>query len=162
MPCVCALCSKAASFGTQEDLRCLFCWQGSGMIVFSATHPLGPWHRQPDDLGCIANASNPTPAEQGTLPLTAEYSPGQARALVVLAGVSVCNVCSRSKFRSANRGLGQGCNYQGAIAASASRAQQNFVLPILTSGGSTEYIWTGDRWMQVRAPLSWLRLCLCH
>ena len=29
-----------------------------------------------------------------------------------------------------------------------SRAQQNFVVPIVTSSGATEYIWTGDRWMQ--------------
>lgn len=100
---------------------CCFCWQGSGMIVFSAPRPLGPWHRQPGaaDLGCIANASNPTPAEQGTLPLTATIS------------------------------AGQGCNYQGAVAASTSRAQQNFVVPIVTVAGSTEYVWTGDRWMQV-------------
>lgn len=81
---------------------------------------LGPWRKQAGstDLGCIANSSNPTPAEQGSLPLTAIASPGQ------------------------------GCNYKGARAASVSRAQQNFVVPIVTSSGTTEYIWTGDRWMQ--------------
>ena len=68
--------------------------------------------------GCIANSSNPSPAEQGSLPLTAVLSPGQ------------------------------GCNYQAAHAESVSRAQQNFVVPIVTSSGATEYIWTGDRWMQ--------------
>ena len=99
---------------------CCFCWQGSGLIVYHAPHPLGPWTKQRGpaaDLGCIPNASNPTPAEAGTLPLTAEVSPGQ------------------------------GCNYKGVQAASVSRAQQNFVFPIATPTG-VEYIWTGDRWMQ--------------
>jgi hypothetical protein len=99
---------------------CCFCYQGSGMIVYTASHPLGPWLIQegPEmDLGCIANASNPSPAKQHTLPLTAVLSPGN------------------------------GCNYQGAVAASVSRAQQNFVVQIETPTG-TEYVWTGDRWMQ--------------
>jgi hypothetical protein len=98
---------------------CCFCFQGSGMITYTAPHPLGPWRKQPGaaDLGCITNASNPTPADQHSLPLTARLSPGQ------------------------------GCNYHGARAASVSRAQQNFVLPVHTPKG-VQYIWTGDRWMQ--------------
>ena len=106
---------------------CCFCFQGSGMITYTAPHPLGPWRRQgATDLGCIANASNPTPAEQHSLPLTAQPSPGQ------------------------------GCLYKGVQAASASRAQQNFVIPVTTPSGGTEFIWTGDRWMQAhgeRQPL---------
>lgn len=98
---------------------CCFCYQGSGMIVYAAPHPLGPWAKQlgPADLGCIANASTPTPAEQHTLPLTAVPSPGQ------------------------------GCSYRGAKAASVSCAQQSFVFPVTTPAGRI-HIWTGDRWMQ--------------
>eukprot|EP00040_Diaphanoeca_grandis_P042937 m.266442 g.266442 ORF g.266442 m.266442 type:complete len:436 (-) comp67484_c0_seq1:51-1358(-) len=99
---------------------CCFCYQGSGMIVYTSTHPLGPWRKQagPSDLGCIQNSSNPTPTMQHTLPSTAQISPGN------------------------------GCNYKGAISASASRAQQNFVIPITTTNGETVFVWTGDRWMQ--------------
>lgn len=115
---------------------CCFCWQGSGMITYVASHPLGPWRRQPGppDIGCVANSSNPTPVKQKTLPLTAQVSPGQ------------------------------GCNYLGARAASVSRAQQNFVLPIHTADGGVSYVWTGDRWMQApdgtkaHEPQSWLKL----
>jgi hypothetical protein len=57
-----------------------------------------------------------------------------------------------------------GCNYGGARAASVSRAQQNFVLPVHTTGGGVAHVWTGDRWMQAadgtkaHEPQSWLRL----
>ena len=43
---------------------------------------------------------------------------------------------------------GQGCLYQNAQQASTTRAQQNFVVQIETASGETEYVWTGDRWMQ--------------
>jgi beta-xylosidase len=35
---------------------CCFCFQGSGMIVYTAEHPLGPWSKQAGqaDLGCVA------------------------------------------------------------------------------------------------------------
>ena len=35
---------------------------------------------------------------------------------------------------------------------SLTRAQQNFVMPVRTSSGSTEYIWTGDRWQSSGCP----------
>lgn len=100
---------------------CCFCWQGSGMIVYRAQHPLGPWVAQSGgaDLGCTPGASNPTPVDARTLPLTAQPSPGQ------------------------------GCNYpSGTVAASVSRAQQNFVFPVRTADGGTAMVYTGDRWMQ--------------
>jgi len=103
-------------------------------FVFTAPHPLGPWVQQGSaDLGCIANASNPTPAAQHSLPLTAILTPGQ------------------------------GCNYEGAVAASTSRAQQNFVITVDTGNG-IDHIWTGDRWMQAvdgvkgHEPQFWARL----
>ena len=55
--------------------------------------------------------------------------------------------------------------YKNAHAASVSRAQQNFVVPIVTPSGTTEYIWTGDRWMQAtdgkkaHEPQFWVRVC---
>ena len=117
---------------------CCFCYQGSGMYVFTAPHPLGPWTQQtePDgtaDYGCMPNATTPTPAEQHTLPATAFPQPGQ------------------------------GCLYglpPGGTAASATRAQQNFVFE--TPRG--EFVWTGDRWMQAadgikgHEPQFWARL----
>lgn len=113
---------------------CCFCFQGSGMYVFTAPTPLGPWVQQgTEDLGCVANSSNPTPAEQHSLPLTAVLTPGQ------------------------------GCNYQHAVAASTSRAQQNFVVTVETGNGK-DFIWTGDRWMQAadgikgHEPQFWARL----
>ena len=111
------------------------------MFVFTAPHPLGPWKQQGpawsepgSDLGCTANATTPTPAEQHTLPLTAFPQPGQ------------------------------GCIYNGARAASVSRAQQNFIVEVATASGETEFIWTGDRWMQApdgikgHEPQYWDRL----
>merc|ERR1719265_2458686 len=46
------------------------------------------------------------------------------------------------------------------------KAQQNFVFPVETASGNTEYIWTGDRWesaadgikahdLQYWTPLTW-------
>jgi beta-xylosidase len=102
---------------------CCFCYQGSDMFVFQAPHPLGPWKQQSNaDLEC-ANATTPTPAHPGwgskSLPLTAIPTPGQ------------------------------GCLYQNTKQASTciTRARQNFVVQVETASGS-EYIWTGDRWMQ--------------
>lgn len=104
---------------------CCFCYQGSGMITYTATHPMGPWTKQPGpaDLGCIEGANTSTPSELHTLPLTAQPSPGQ------------------------------GCNYKNAVARSVSQAQQNFVFPVLTADRGWVHVWTGDRWMQVRSVL---------
>ena len=126
---------------------CCFCYQGSGMFVFTAPHPLGPWTQQSQplsaglvDLGCTANAETPTPKTNPmgkTLPLTATVTSGQ------------------------------GCVYKGAKAASVSQAQQNFVIEIPPSGGEdaqSDFIWTGDRWMQApdgmkgHEPQYWGRL----
>lgn len=127
-----SLWKKDGTYFLSTGHCCCFCWQGSGFIVYTAKHPLGPWTLQPSpaaaaggggrggehDMGCTANASNPTPAEQHTLPLTAIASPGQ------------------------------GCNYQNAVAASVSRAQQNFVFTVATASAGVVTVYTGDRWMQ--------------
>ena len=59
---------------------------------------------------------------------------------------------------------GQGCLYQNAQQASTTRAQQNFVVQIEIASGETEYVWTGDRWMQApdgikgHEPQFWAKL----
>ncbi|KAL0483063.1 hypothetical protein AKO1_014963 [Acrasis kona] len=48
---------------------CCFCQQGSGVIVYTAPHPMGPWKRQPGpDLACV-----PT---NGTIIGNGEPTPG--------------------------------------------------------------------------------------
>jgi hypothetical protein len=108
---------------------CCFCYQGSGMFVFWSRHPMGPWTQQSQDasrglidLGCTPNATTPTPLTNPmgrTLPTTAQTTSGQ------------------------------GCLYNAA-GASVTQAQQNFVIeiPSRMPGGSSEFIWTGDRSMQ--------------
>lgn len=39
-----------------------------------------------------------------------------------------------------------------AAVSRCSQAQQNFVIPVQTSAGDTEYIWTGDRWQSGGCP----------
>lgn len=118
---------------------CCFCYQGSGMFVFTAPHPMGPWTQQLQsgraDFGCVANATTPTPKQIHSLPVTAFPQPGQ------------------------------GCIYNGAKSASVTRAQQNFVVEIKSSSSNiTDYVWTGDRWMQApdgikgHEPQTWTRL----
>jgi hypothetical protein len=92
---------------------CCFCYQGSGMFVFQAPHPLGPWKQQASsDLGCV-NGTTPTPGEpkwgSPSLPLTARPQPGQ------------------------------GCLFNNAKQASVTRAQQNFVVQVEAASGETEY-----------------------
>lgn len=49
---------------------CCYCYQGSGIIVHTAPHPLGPWKKQVGpDLGCSYNTTSST--------LRAEPTPGQ-------------------------------------------------------------------------------------
>ena len=65
------------------DHCCCFCFQGSGIKVFTAPHPLGPWMQQPgaDDLACN------TPAQlMRTTPLLPwDSMPGQPRAAAAAA-----------------------------------------------------------------------------
>ena len=108
---------------------CAFCYQGSGLFIFTAPRPAGPWTPQvahghvhngsaAADLGCIDGNVTPKPRELGTLPLTAEPTPGQ------------------------------GCSYRGRKASSVSQAQQNFIVEVETDDLGATYVWTGDRWMQ--------------
>ena len=40
----------------------------------------------------------------------------------------------------------------GVVCLHCWQAQQNFVIPVQTTGGDTEYIWTGDRWQSGGCP----------
>eukprot|EP00966_Prymnesium_polylepis_P013876 320045-Prymnesium_polylepis.2 len=36
---------------------CCFCFQGSGILVATASHPMGPWSVLPGDLVCVDNST---------------------------------------------------------------------------------------------------------
>ena len=108
---------------------CCFCYQGSGIIVHTASHPLGPWTAQPGgDIACNSQstASLSSPQSQQAHQLPNEKVSSSLRALPT---------------------PGQGCLYENTTFVSSTRSQQNFVITVPTSTGQ-EYIWTGDRWQQ--------------
>ena len=39
---------------------CCFCYQGSGIRVYTAVHPLGPYQFQGEDIACAATAAAAT------------------------------------------------------------------------------------------------------
>ena len=88
---------------------CCFCGQGSGIQVYTATHPLGPWLYH-DNIGCTTSTS------------------------------SKCG-CGMDH---------DGC--AGSYGSAVTKAQQNFVIPVMSSTNTTEYIWTGDRWQSGGCP----------
>ena len=52
---------------------CCFCYQGSGIMVATARHPMGPWSVLPGDLACVDNATSvPAVSRPGGTP-----TPGQ-------------------------------------------------------------------------------------
>lgn len=110
---------------------CCFCYQGSGIRVYTASSPLGPYTFQGQDIACQTTRSSSSSSSSSSLIL----SPATA---VADGPVSTPN---------------QGCLFYSSDQASATRAQQNFVVEVRTAAGETEYLWTGDRWMQVRRPL---------
>jgi hypothetical protein len=103
---------------------CCYCYQGSGVIVHTATSPLGPWTTQAfSEVACVPTAN-------------ASISEGQS---------------SAPSYLDAALGAlptpGQGCQYNNASTTSALKAQQSFILEVQTPSGP-EFIWTGDRWQQ--------------
>eukprot|EP00041_Stephanoeca_diplocostata_P012805 m.215447 g.215447 ORF g.215447 m.215447 type:complete len:427 (+) comp19097_c0_seq3:50-1330(+) len=103
---------------------CCFCFQGSGIMVYTAHNPMGPWTAQCSDVvnntGCLSPSGDLACIESND----AVFSP------------------------HAEPTPNQGCNYKGRSQVSALRAQQNFVITIERAGGDNEYLWTGDRWQQ--------------
>lgn len=92
---------------------CCFCGHGSGVQVYTAAHPLGPFTFH-NNVGCLANGS---------------LTPG-------------CGCGMDHKLKEGGR-QGQQCSSYGD---SLTKAQQNFVIQIPQADGSTQFVWTGDRW----------------
>lgn len=102
---------------------CCFCYQGSGIIVHTASHPLGPWSNQTGgDIAC-------QPAEL--------LNNQSTSAAAMLPGTRA----------AAEPTPGQGCLYENPNLVSTTRAQQNYVIEVETLSGLA-YVWTGDRWQQ--------------
>ena len=113
---------------------CCFCGQGSGIGVYSASTPLGPW-RYHDNVGCLANTTltngcgcgmnHDINMQTGRTTNLPSFPAGKAR------GVTATTAAATT------------CNFYGD---SLTKAQQNFVIRIPQKDGSVEYVWTGDRW----------------
>ena len=56
--------------------------------------------------------------------------------------------CNPGFNSSSTHGCGMGNGYGNSL----TKAQQNFVIPVETVSGVTEYIWTGDRWQSGGCP----------
>ena len=107
---------------------CCFCYQGSGVLVYTAKDPMGPWLPQSGgDIACVPPTSH-------------------------LAGSDM--VSSPAYGLAGTPTPGQGCLYVGGRNVSVTRAQQNFVIEVPTACKEGEeapcmtYVWTGDRWQQ--------------
>jgi len=92
---------------------CCFCGHGSGIGVYTATHPLGPYTYH-NNVGCDAKTS---------------LTPG-------------CG-CGMNH----NLADGKKCSFYGQ---SLTKAQQNYVIRIPQADGSTQLVWTGDRWQSAK------------
>eukprot|EP00039_Didymoeca_costata_P030244 m.28605 g.28605 ORF g.28605 m.28605 type:complete len:471 (-) comp8015_c0_seq2:119-1531(-) len=115
---------------------CCFCYQGSGVMVYTASSPAGPWKPQCSDVQ-PQNMTNCL-APNGNLACV----PDESDAISLLRGAPT---------------PGQGCSFgpNNKVGPpykkehSVTRSQQNFVITVVpSSGGDTQYIWTGDRWQQ--------------
>lgn len=97
---------------------CCYCWQGSGAIVHTAPHPLGPWTSL-GDVACV--------------PTTAADVPHSVAGFLAAVGHDPTP--------------GQGCQYVDKTTTSALHAQQSFIAEVDTPAGKA-YLWAGDRWEQ--------------
>jgi beta-xylosidase len=101
------------------DHCCCFCMQGSGIRVYEASNPLGPWTAQGGDLACV-----PPSGGDGETPSSYRDA--------ALGGVPT---------------PGQGCLYNGSTYVSTTRSQQSGITIVNTTAGQT-FLWAGDRWQQ--------------
>ena len=102
---------------------CCYCLQGSGAIVHTAPHPLGPWTTL-GDVACVPAATS------------APTSPHAS--FLASLGVGV----------AAEPTPGQGCQYVDPTTTSALRSQQSDIFEVDVAGGGKAFIWAGDRWQQ--------------
>ena len=116
---------------------CCFCGHGSGIGVYTASSPLGPWTYN-DNVGCLSNVTLASGCGCGMNHDLADDD--HAGGLI-----------SPSAVGNNGAGVGGGvsttssttCSFYGD---SLTKAQQNFVIRIPQPDGSTQYVWTGDRW----------------
>ena len=104
---------------------CCYCYQGSGAIVHTAPHPLGPWTSL-GDVACV-HASN-----------TLQHAASPATSSAGLADVRAGGVPT----------AGQGCQYVDPSTTSSLRSQQSAIFEVELAGGGSAWIWAGDRWQQ--------------
>ena len=116
---------------------CCYCYQGSGAIVHTAPHPLGPW----TSLGDVACVDAPP----GENPQSSTRPHSASRLEAFLDAVLSSN---DSKALHAKPTPGQGCQYVNASTTSALRSQQSDIFEVDLADGSTAWIWAGDRWQQ--------------
>ena len=103
------------------DHCCCFCYQGSGIRVYTAPDPLGPWTVQGGDRAC--EPPSMTPASSLTTYYTLDT-----------------NV-------HASPTPGQGCLYNNSNYVSVTRSQQSYIAQVDTPTGPV-MVWVGDRWQQ--------------
>ena len=114
-------------------LCCCFCMQGSGAIVYTAPHPLGPWTAQGADIACVPDGNSTAGA-------------GASAGAGAGAGATDAHL-------AAALGLGgiptpsQGCEHRDPNTTSAVLSQQSFIAEVETPAGPA-FLWAGDRWQQ--------------
>ena len=114
-----AIFSKGGVYYTGFSHCCCFCYQGSGLFVHTAPHPMGPWTAAtaPYDIACEA-----PPADD----LSASYA-------LSVGGIPT---------------PGQGCLYGGSKDVSVTRSQQDFMATLPDGAGGFTYLYIGGRWGQ--------------
>lgn len=106
---------------------CCYCLQGSGGLVWTAAHPLGPWSLQ--------GGGGATQADFICQPDSTSNS-------VVLALEATVPPAPTP---------GQGCLYGGNNETSVAHAQASYVVSVAVNtpqGAATQLVWAGDRWGQ--------------
>lgn len=109
---------------------CCFCYQGSGVMVYTAPSPGGPWTAQCSDAQNTSDSCLSSLGDLACVPNGAEDD-------------TTLGVDARAEPTP-----GHGCNYQGRSLTSSLHAQQNFVIDVPSKSRGQQLIWTGDRWQQ--------------
>jgi hypothetical protein len=119
------------------DAGCCYCYQGSGAIVHTAPHPLGPWTSL-GDVACVPDGAQPL---RGA---AAAPAPAATRLAAFLSAIG-------APVSGGEGGVptpGQGCQYANASTTSALRSQQSDIFEVDLADGSSAWVWAGDRWEQ--------------
>jgi len=127
---------------------CCYCYQGSGAIVHTAPHPLGPWTSL-GDVACIPAAPTPGGAAGGaTATATASNSSSSRSPLRAQAAFLSALGLQAAPGVAAQPTPGQGCQYVDPATTSALKSQQSDIFSVDLADGTSAVIWAGDRWQQ--------------